>query len=407
VKKRRVFVTGLGVLSPIGCGQREFWRNLCDARLGTSEIRAFDTKGFDSHCGGEIHNFDPSHFLRRLAPESIGRTTQFAIAVARMACEDGQYAVDGSERVGICFGTTMGNQSVVELANDVWHAEKKELPISTSSYPLSLIAGRVALELGAHGPALVIPTACAAGNYAIGWGLDLIRSCRTDVVIAGGSDALSRGCYAIFNRLGAMAKDVCRPFDKNRSGMMVSEGAAALLLESEDHARHRGAKAYAELLGYGLSCDAFHPVAPLPDGAGAISAMQKALASAGVDVDSVSYISAHGTGTRTNDVAESKAIIKVLGKRAGDVPVSSIKSMIGHTMGAASAIEAAATVLAIHHRVLPPTANYSEADPECLTNVVPNQAQDAPELRIALSNAFAFGGNISAIALGAIEPCRS
>jgi 3-oxoacyl-[acyl-carrier-protein] synthase II len=189
--------------------------------------------------------------------------------------------------------------------------------------------------------------------------------------------------------------------------MMVSEGAAALLLESEDHARHRGAKAYAELLGYGLSCDAFHPVAPLPDGAGAISAMQKALASAGVDVDSVSYISAHGTGTRTNDVAESKAIIKVLGKRAGDVPVSSIKSMIGHTMGAASAIEAAATVLAIHHRVLPPTANYSEADPECLTNVVPNQAQDAPELRIALSNAFAFGGNISAIALGAIEPCRS
>lgn len=404
--KRRVFVTGLGVISPIGCGQSDFWKNLCDGCVGTGEIRAFDTKGFDSHCGGEIYDFVPSKHLRRLAPESVGRTTQFAIAVARMACEDGQYPVNGSERVGICFGTTMGNQSVVEHANDVWLSEKKELPFSTSSYPLSLIAGRVAFELGTHGPALVIPTACAAGNYAIGWGLDLIRSGRTDVVIAGGSDALSRGCYAIFNRLGAIAKDVCRPFDKHRSGMMVSEGAGALLLESEDHATHRGAKAYAELLGYGLSCDAFHPVAPLPDGSGAISAMQKALASAGVSADSVAYISAHGTGTKTNDVAESKAITRIFQARTADVPVSSIKSMIGHTMGAASAIEAVATVLAIHHGVLPPTANYSETDPECLTNVVPNKARNAPDVRVALSNAFAFGGNVSTIALGAVAVCK-
>jgi len=402
--KKQVFVTGLGVISPIGSGRSQFWENLCRGQVGTGEIHAFDTRDFSSHCGGEVFEFDPRRFLKRLAPEEVARTTQFAIAVARMACEDAAYMPDSSERVGICFGTTMGNQSVVEKANDVWASGATQLPFPASPYPLNLIAGQIANELGTRGPALVLPTACAAGNYAIGWGMDLIQSGRTDVVIAGGSDALSRGCYAIFNRLGAIAKDVCRPFDKNRSGMMVSEGAGALLLESAEHARARGARLYAELLGYGLSCDAYHPVAPDPGGCGAIASMQTALKSSGLSPDMVSYISAHGTGTKTNDVAESKAIRNVFGSRAESVPVSSIKSMLGHTMGAASALEAVASVLAIFYKELPPTANYSEADPECLTNVVPNHAQKTETVRLALSNAFGFGGNVSTIALGAVGP---
>ena len=399
--KRRVFVTGVGVISPIGSGRARFWKSLCQGQVGTCELRSLDTSRFASHHGGEVLDFEPRKFLKHLAPEDVARTTQFAIAAARMACEDGAYAPGPSERVGICFGTTMGNQSVVERANDVWAGGQERLPFSASSYPPSLIASQIACELGTRGPGLVLPTACAAGNYAIGWGLDLIRSGRTQVVIAGGSDALSRGCYAIFNRLGAMAKDVCRPFDKKRSGMMLSEGAGALLLESQEHAEARGAQVYAELLSYGLSCDAHHPVAPDPEAAGAIASMRMALSNTDRALNLLSYISAHGTGTKTNDVAESYAIRKLLEGRTDQVPVSSIKSMIGHTMGAASAIEAVATVLAVYFRLLPPTANYSQADPECLTNVVPNQAQTTDTVHLALSNAFGFGGNISTIAIGA------
>ncbi len=397
----RVFVTGLGVISPIGTGHERFWENLCSGRVGTGQIAAFDTSKFSSGLGGEVFDFDPAPYLHRLDPARVARTTQFAIAVARMACADAAFSELTAERVGLCFGTTMGNQSVIEDANDAWFAGQTQAPIPPSSYQHAQIAAQVAAELETCGPALVVPTACAAGNYAIGWGLDLIRSGKVEVVIAGGADALSRGCYAVFNRLGAMAKDVCRPFDLNRTGMMVSEGAAALVLESEDHMRRRGARPYAELLGYGLSCDAHHPTAPHPEGLGAIAAIRGALASAGIEARHVSYINAHGTGTRANDAAESKAIKNVLGASADSVPTSSIKSMIGHTMGAASAIEALASVLALHHRKLPPTANFTEADPDCLSNVVPNHATDAADIAYVLSNAFGFGGNVSTIALGA------
>lgn len=401
--ERRAFVTGLGVISPVGIGHARFWEELCAGHLGTGQIKAFDTSKFSSRCGGEVFDFDPQQFLRRLKPDEVARTTQFAIAVSRMACEDASFAVQAGSRVGICFGTTMGNQSVIENANDDWLAGRQKSCRSIMSYPHAVIASQIAIELQTGGPALVLPTACAAGNYAIGWGLDLIRSNRADVVIAGGADALSRGCYAVFNRLGAMAKDVCRPFDKNRSGMMVSEGAAALLLESGEHMARRRARPYAELLGYGLSCDAHHPTAPHPEGLGAIASLRMAVRNAGIGLERVSYINAHGTGTRANDVAESKAVRAVLADRADQVPVSSIKSMIGHTMGAASAIEAVASVLALYHRMLPPTANFVEPDPECLSNVVPNRAQKADQLSCVLSNAFGFGGNVSTVAFGAVS----
>lgn len=400
---KRAFVTGLGVISPVGTGLARFWEHLCVGRLGTGEIKAFDTSKFSSRCGGEVFDFDPRPYLHRLKPEEVARTTQFAIAVSRMACEDSSFDPAAASRVGICFGTTMGNQSVIEQANDEWLAGGQKPMRSIMSYPHAVIASQIAIELQTRGPALLLPTACAAGNYAIGWGLDLIRSRRADVVIAGGADALSRGCYAVFNRLGAMAKDVCRPFDKNRSGMMVSEGAAALLLESGEHMMRRGARPYAELLSYGLSCDAHHPTAPHPEGLGAIASLRMAVNNANIGLERISYINAHGTGTRANDLAESKAVRAVFGERADQVPVSSIKSMIGHTMGAASAIEAVASVLALHHRMLPPTANFTEPDPECLSNVVPNRAQKADDISCVLSNAFGFGGNVSTVAFGAVS----
>jgi 3-oxoacyl-[acyl-carrier-protein] synthase II len=258
---------------------------------------------------------------------------------------------------------------------------------------------RTAEELRTRGPCLMVPTACAAGNYAIGWGADLIREGATDVAIVGGADAISRGCFAVFHRLGAIAPEVTQPFDAERKGMMVSEGAAALVLEELGAARQRGATVYAELLGYGLACDAHHLTAPHPEGLGAVLAMTRALADAQADPSSVSYISAHGTGTRANDSTESYAVRQVFGARADLVPTSSIKSMLGHSMGAASAIEAVACALAVYHGVVPPTMNYEHPDPTCLQDVVPNAARPA-QVNVAVSNSFAFGGNISTIVVG-------
>jgi 3-oxoacyl-(acyl-carrier-protein) synthase len=218
------------------------------------------------------------------------------------------------------------------------------------------------------------------------------------VAIVGGADAISRGCFAVFHRLGGMAHELCQPFDRNRTGMLVSEGAGVLVLEDYDKAVARGAKIYAELLGYGLACDAHHPTAPHPNGIGAQASMQRALQEANLDTEAISYISAHGTGTHANDSSESLAVRKVFGEKADRLPTSSIKSMLGHTMGAASAIEAVACALTIYYGIIPPTVNYQESDPECLQDVVPNQAIEYP-VEVVMSNSFAFGGNISTIVM--------
>lgn len=395
---RRVLITGLGVASPIGIGKTDFWRSICDGRTGIEEIKAFDTSSFDTHRGGEIFDFQPEQYFQRLDPTKVPRTTQLAVATARMAWEDAGSPALSEVTSSVCFGTTMGNQSLVETTNDQWRQGLHELQLPAATYTPAYIAQVVALELGTSGPFLVLPTACAAGNYAIGWGYELIRSGRAEIVIAGGADALSRGCYAVFHSLKAMAPQFCQPFDRNRRGMLVSEGAGVLILESEDHVRKRGGKAYAELLSYALSCDAYHATAPHPNGAGASAAMLKALDRANCAPEEVSYISAHGTGTKANDVTESMAVRSVFGDHVDSIPVSSIKSMIGHTMGAASAIEAVVSVLSIHHGILPPTRNFEELDPECLSNVVPNEPQIA-DVNVVLSNSFGFGGNIATIVL--------
>ena len=403
---QRIVITGLGVLSPIGNGHAAFWQALIAGQVGTKPIEAFDTGMFDAHIGGEVRDFDPAHYFRVLDPGACARTTQLGVAAARLAANDA--GLEGTdyqrERIGVCMGTTMGNASIVEDENSRRvHASPAQTATLISHYVETYITAAIAQELMVEGPCHVIPTACAAGNYAIGWGMDMIRDGLVDVAIVGGADALSRGCFAVFHRLGGMAHDTCRPFDLNRTGMLVSEGAGVLILEDYDKARQRGAKIYAELLGYGLACDAHHPTAPHPDGIGAQASMRRALQEANLDLEAISYISAHGTGTHANDSSESLAVSKVFGSRANELPVSSIKSMLGHTMGAASAIEAVACALAIGSQVIPPTVNYQTSDPECLQTVVPNQAQEHP-VEVAMSNSFAFGGNIATIVMKRGEP---
>lgn len=398
---QRIVITGLGVLSPIGNGYHTFWHELIDGKVGTGPIQAFDTSMFEAHIGGEVQDFDPAPYFHVLPPEICGRTTQLGVAAARMAVDDAEVLTAGynPERIGVCMGTTMGNASIVEDENSrrVQNGPTLAAPL-VSHYVETYITAAIAQELAVEGPCHVIPTACAAGNYAIGWGMDMIRDGLIDVAIVGGTDALSRGCFAVFHRLGGIADEVCQPFDLKRTGMLVSEGAGVLVLEAYDRAVARGAKMYAELLGYGLACDAHHPTAPHPDGIGAQASMHWALQESDLDSEAISYISAHGTGTHANDSSESLAVRKVFGGRADQLPVSSIKSMLGHTMGAASAIEAVASALTICSGIIPPTVNYRESDPECLQEIVPNQARECP-VEVVMSNSFAFGGNIATIVM--------
>ncbi|MCZ8519454.1 MULTISPECIES: beta-ketoacyl-[acyl-carrier-protein] synthase family protein [Paenibacillus] len=399
--KRRIAVTGLGVLSPAGSGKVKFWQAITRGEQGIGEIQAFDTSVFTVSRGGEVTDLDPAALLQVIDPSGISRTSRLAAAAARMAADDARLEDAGypAERLGVCIGTTMGNHTILEQQHDEELSGVMPDERLGAHYPYSCISSAVSEELGCEGPSFLIPTACAAGNYAIAWGKELIEDGILDAAIVGGSDALSRTCFAMFHRLGAIAPERCRPFDLDREGMMVSEGAAALILEDLDRARERGAVIYAELLGYGLSCDASHATAPHPEGLGAMLAMNRAMEDAGVEPADISYISAHGTGTRANDSTESAAVRRTFGPLAETLPVSSIKSMLGHTMGAASAIEAVACALAVHHGVIPPTMNVETPDPDCVPNTVAGSAQSMP-VSVAMSNAFAFGGNISTILLG-------
>jgi len=399
---RRVAITGLGVITPIGSGRQRFWDALLGGVSGIGPVVSFDTSAFPVHIGAEVHDFVPEMHLRHINPATVGRTSQLAAAAARMALADAGVDVThlDPKRTGVSMGTTSGEPLFVERYNDVRKAEGEgAIPADIlPRYPCHVIPTHVAIEIGARGPALMIPTACAAGNYAIGYGYDLIRTGRADIVLAGGADAFSRITYMGFSRLGAIAPARCQPFDKNRKGMVPGEGAAILVLEALPAARARGAKVYAEVRGYGVSCDSHHMTAAHPEGDGAVRAMAAALEESGHSAEEVDYISAHGTGTPTNDRVESLAVRALFGKRASSVPMSSIKSMLGHTMGAASAIEAAACALALDTGWVPPTTNYEEADPDCDLDYVPNQARKI-DPQLLLNNAYAFGGNNASLCL--------
>jgi 3-oxoacyl-[acyl-carrier-protein] synthase II len=405
MKKDRVVITGLGVLSPIGIGIDAFWKAAVSGTNGIGPITAFDTSMFRTRVGGEVKQFRPEEYLTPKEIPSMGRSSQFAIAAATMAVA--QAGLDLSKenpfRIGVCCGTTMGEPQVLEQCIEMIYAANgscETVPHNLPrQYPCGVIAANVASHFNANGPVIMIPTACAAGNYAIGYSFDLLSLGMVDVVIAGGSDPISKIAFTGFNRLLATAKEACRPFDRNRDGMAVGEGAGILVLESLSHAKKRSATIYAEVLGYGLGCDAFKMTIPDPTGSGGILALTRALDNSKIDAGAVDYVSAHGTGTEENDKTETLIIKAVLGQRAKSVPVSSIKSMIGHTMGAASAIEAVACVLTISRGTILPTINYSVPDPECDLDYVPNTAR-AAAVDVAVSNAYAFGGNNSTLVLG-------
>jgi 3-oxoacyl-[acyl-carrier-protein] synthase II len=394
----RVVVTGIGVVTSVGIGVEPFWRNVLAGQSGIGPVESFDTGRYAVHVGGEVKRFVPAEFVKTLPVDSMARASQLAIAAARLALADAGIAPGSFDpaTVGVSMGTTSGEPALIEHFNDLELAGARERMGGEfiGQYPCHLLAAHVASELGFHGPNLVIPTACAAGNYAIAYALDTLRFDEVEVMLAGGSDAFSRITYTGFARLNAIAPERVQPFDRNRKGMIPGEGAAVLVLERLTRAQARGARIYAEVAGYGLTCDAHHMTAPQGDGAA--RAMQIAMADAAVAPHEVGYISAHGTGTAINDKVETAAVKQAFGEVAYRVPVSSIKSMLGHTMGAASAIEAAACALAVRDDRLPPTINFETPDPDCDLDYVPNIAR-AQTVTVAMNNAYAFGGNNASV----------
>jgi len=396
--KRRVVVTGLGVVSSIGIGVQEFWKNLVAGQSGISDIEAFDTSDYSIHKGGEVKNFHPEHFIDKRKIKHLGRASQMAIAATRFALEDAGLKECDIGKAGVLLGTTMGETQILEELDRIWVESGQsglveDLIVWYTSNNLSV---NVATHFSCDGFNAVMPTACSSANYATGYGFDLIRQGEGEVFFCGGVDAFSRVAFTGFSRLLAMAPEKCQPFDKNRKGMMLGEGAGVLLLESLEHAQKRGAKIYAEILGYGLSCDAHHMTQPLEEGI--VCCMEKALKNAGVSKEQIDYISAHGTGTPQNDKVECAALKNVFGERSKAIPCSSIKSMLGHTMGAASAIESVACCLTIRDRVLPPTINFETPDKECNIDCIPNFAKERVTTFI-LNNSYAFGGNNAAMVL--------
>jgi 3-oxoacyl-[acyl-carrier-protein] synthase II len=392
-----IVITGVGVISSVGIGKERFWTGVIEGRHGVSEIESFDTSGYRTHRGGEVKGFVPSPDTTKM-----GRCSQFAIHAAREALADAGLELSAIRpyRIGLSLGTTLWESQLQERLDEllVSPGVNEEFRKLVPQAVPEAVPANVARVLGIRGPLNVFGTACAAGNYAMGHAATLLRSGTVDVIFAGGSDPISRVAYTGFNSMLAIAPERCQPFDRNRKGLIPAEGCAILVMERYDSARRRGARIYAELAGFGISNDAFHMTAPHPEGHGAIRAMQRALSSAELNPEAVDYISAHGTGTAMNDKIETLAVKRIFGEAAGKIPISSIKSMLGHTMSAASALEAAACVLVMERGVLPPTINYEEPDPECDLDCVPNHAREH-KVRIAMSNAYGFGGHCASIVL--------
>ncbi|MBI4706906.1 MAG: beta-ketoacyl-[acyl-carrier-protein] synthase family protein [Candidatus Omnitrophica bacterium] len=399
-KKRRIVVTGLGIISSIGIGKDAFWKNAIAGKSGISEITTFDTSGYLVHKGGQIKDFSTEEFIDKRKLKYVGRASQLAVAAAKLALEDAKLSRSYLSRhnAGVNMGTTMGETQWIEEIDTVWATSGSEKvriePIY--EYPPYALTSNVAMEFKLTGPNFIFTTACAAGNYAIGYAYDLLQAGKADLMLAGGSDALSRIAFTGFSRLAAVAPEKCQPFDKNRKGMMVGEGAAVLVLETLENALKRKASIYAEILGYGLSCDDYSMMITIEEGMR--FAMGEAIKESGIDKNEVDYISAHGTGTPQNDKEECAAVRNVFGERAKEIPLTSLKSMLGHTMGAASAIEALACCLTVKDDIIPPTINYETPDPECNLDHVPNTGRKQ-KINIALNNAYAFGSNNSCLVI--------
>ncbi|MFF0150266.1 beta-ketoacyl-[acyl-carrier-protein] synthase family protein [Micromonospora sp. NPDC005203] len=398
--RHRVVITGLGVVTSIGVGVQAFLEGLLGGHSRVRPISAFDTEGYAYANGCEIADFDPGQWIERTPVDELGRATQFSVAAAGMAVRDAGLSLDDirGRRTLVSVGTTDGESRDLDqlVGQEVEGGPMAMAPGVASRIGATRLSTGIAQELELTDvEAVTIPTACAAGNYALGYGFDAVRAGDVEIALCGGADALCRKTFTGFYRLGTIAPEVCQPFDRDRKGILTGEGAGILTLESLTSARARGARIYAEVLGYGLNCDASHPVAPDRDSIAAC--MRLAHRNAGVKPHEIDFISAHGTGTRANDVTESAAIRQVFG---ADAPRAiSIKAMIGHTMGAASALSAAACALALTNGFIPPTINHRTSDPECDLDCVPNEAVPA-RLNVVQNNGLAFGGNNAVLILG-------
>lgn len=406
---QRVVVTGLGPVTPVGIGVEAFWDSLVRGRSGVGKLEGFDTSVLASRIAAQVHDFRVDDHLQPGVSRRMERFAQFAVAAAQLCVADASLDLDASDRtrIGCVVGTGIGGIAAFEAQVRLF-MERGASRVSPHLVGLmipNMAAGQVAMRLGITGPNECTVTACAASAHAIARAVDLLRAGRADVVLAGGAEAaITPLTVAGFCATRALSKrnddpeGASRPFDAGRDGFVIGEGATMLVLESEDHARARGARIYADVAGYGLSSDAHHETAPHPEGAGGAKAMRAALEDAGIRQEAVGYINAHGTATSLGDIAETRAIRTVFGSHADRLAVSSTKSVTGHLLGAAGATEAAATVLALARGVLPPTINLTDPDPACDLDYVPQTGREA-DVHAALTNSFGFGGQNASIAL--------
>jgi 3-oxoacyl-[acyl-carrier-protein] synthase II len=422
--RRRVVVTGFGAIAPNGNTAETFWKSTCEGKSGIAKIASFDPAGFDVQIAGEVKDFDPAKFVpNRKALKVMGRNIRFGVAASRMAMEHSGLleSPPAPARFGVVMGSGIVPTDVEEVGQAIMASldeegrfdlkrfgtagQKTLFPLWLLKHLPNMVAAHVSIFHQAQGPNNTIVTACSASTQAIGEAMRILERGDADVMLAGGSDSridpLSLVAYTLLGALSKSGRDavaVSRPFDRDRDGFVLGEGAGVLVLESEEHAKKRGATIHAECVGYGSSFDAFAVTQPEPEGRGAVQSMRDALKDARMSPDDIDYISAHGTSTVLNDLAETVAVKSLFGARAAKVPMSSIKSMIGHLIGAAGALEAVVSVLAIRDGILPPTINLENRDPKCDLDYVPNEARRA-KVKTVLSNSFGFGGQNASLVL--------
>ncbi|RME76096.1 MAG: beta-ketoacyl-[acyl-carrier-protein] synthase II [Chloroflexi bacterium] len=406
----RVVITGLGAITPLGNDVDTFWQNMKAGESGADVIRTFDTTDYVIRIACEVKDFNPTDWMDRKTAKRMARSTQFSVAAARQAIADAGLEIteDNASRVGVVINTGGGGVSIMEEAQMqlVNNGPKSVSPFLVPMVMANAASCLVSIELGAAGPVNTSTLACASGNYALVDAYYMMQRGEADVILAGGVEAaISPLIIASFGRMGALSqrnddpKRASRPFDKNRDGFVFGEGGVVFVLETEEHAKARGAKIYAEVFGGALRADAYHLTAPKPDASGAAGAMKRALENAGKSPDEVDAVFAHGTSTPLGDVAETLAIKKVFGERAYQIPVTATKSQVGHMLGGAGAVSALAAVKTIEEGIICPTINYETPDPECDLDYVPNEAR-AVDVNLALVNAFGFGGQDVVLVLG-------
>ncbi len=398
--KRRVVVTGVGLITPLGTGTQKTWNGICEGHSGIRQIRKFDTSSLKTRIAGEVTDFNPVDFMDPKDARRSDRFIQFAVAAARLALDDAGLVIDEelSPKAGTFISSTVGGLDTLwrSLSELYEKGPGRVSPFSLAATITNMAAGYVSIFFNAKGPSMCITTACAASSHSIGQAVRTIERGDADVIIAGGTEASVHPAMIVgFGAMHALStrndepEQASRPFDRDRDGFVIGEGAGILILEELEFAKKRGARIYAEVPGYGMSSDAYHITSPCTDGP--VRCMRMALRDAGINPEDVDYINAHGTSTLQNDVNETRAVKEVFDSDAYLIPISSTKSMTGHFLGAAGGVEAVFTVLALYHGIVPPTINYESMDPECDLDYVPNEARDMA-IKIALSNSFAFGG---------------